>query len=293
MQILSNILADIKGLKDISQLRIDDLHVCSPFAAVQLSDGSIGSAGNYAVQNHTAGYQPARIREEYLESIEKDPLLLDTLCDDRSLVGLSVQVAILSALSQSLLNATVLRAFALSCKPVVAQREAIAGVLKSGDSVSLIGFGGGLDALCTSDRVDHLYVCDFMFQQHEYREIAWRRIKRLGGDQSRVTLVDGVCSGEVVALSDICFITGSALCNGTMEALLSQARKCREVVIQGPSCSLWPMEFFRCSVTLVLTTRKTVAEFEAGKLPGDGIYNFSDLSYLAISPTGKHHRTAN
>ncbi len=293
MQILHNILADIKESKDISQLRLDDLYVCSPFTVVQLNDGSIGSAGNYDVQNHTPGYEPTRVREKYLQSATDDPLLLQTLLDDQSLVGRSIHVAVLSALSQSLLNPIRLRPFGLACNPVVILHEAIRATLEPGDVVSLIGFGGGLDTFCVSELVKHLYVCDFMFQHQEYREIAWRRIKHLGGDPSRVTLVEGNSSRAAIASSEVCFITGSALCNGTMETLLSDARQCREVTVQGPSCSLWPIEFFRRSTTQLLTTIKTLGEFEAGQLSGDDVYVFSDCGYVAISPVDGRQRISN
>ena len=36
----------------------------------------------------------------------------------------------------------------------------------------MIGYGGGLDVFCTSEKVKHLYVCDFMFSEQQYRDIA-------------------------------------------------------------------------------------------------------------------------
>jgi hypothetical protein len=286
MRILEKILADIERLKDISALRLADFYVCSPFTVVQLSDGSIGSAGNYDVQNHTVGYEPMRVKDKYQRQISNEPLLLQTLREDQSFVGLSLHTAILSALSQSLLSAPSLRTFGLTCRPVDNQHSILHRYLRTGDIVTMIGYGGGLDVFCTSEKVKHLYVCDFMFSEQQYRDIAWGHIKKISIDPTRVTLVDGMFSENKISLSDMCFITGSALCNGSMERLLSLAHECREIVVQGPSCSLFPIEFFRRSVTLFLTTLKTPLELEAGKSADDRIFKVVDQHYLAISPLG-------
>src|SRR5438067_80172 len=101
MSILDNVLADVYRQKEISGIYISDFHVCSPFTVVRLSDGSIGSAGNYDVQNHTMGYEPAIVRKKYNALIEDDPLLMESLTNQEGYVDLSLRVAIISALSQS------------------------------------------------------------------------------------------------------------------------------------------------------------------------------------------------
>jgi hypothetical protein len=142
MAILDGIFADVKRLKDISPVRVIDFYVKSPFTVVKLSDGSIGSAGNYDVQNHTADYKPALVKEKYGTHIKNDPLLLETLRYDRSLVGLSLRTAILSALSQDLLNSSTLSIFGLGCKHTNNRHGILRRYLQPWDTIALIGFGG-------------------------------------------------------------------------------------------------------------------------------------------------------
>lgn len=283
MTILQHILDDIRDLKDISSLSLTDFHLCSPFTVVLLSDGSVGSASNYDVQNCTKGYAPAQIKRKYQSHLHNIAVLLEMLRSDESLAGMSLYTAILSALSQDLLNDSTLRPHGLVYRPVFNWHSSVKHLSYESDVVSLIGYGGALDPICASGRFKHLYICDFMFEEAEYREIAWRHIKTMGWASSRITLTDGAATGRSISLSDICFITGSALCNGTMEGLLRLAQGCREVVLQGPSCSLFPAELFRRSVSMLLTTIKTRSEFELGKRAGDDIYKVVDRNYIAIS----------
>jgi hypothetical protein len=282
MLLLRQMLADIQALKDTSSLAVEDFFVCSPFTVVRLNDGSFGSAGNYEVQNHQPGYQADLLRKQYAMQICDDPLLFHTLQEDSRPAALSLRVAILSALSQSLLEPNSLASAGLTCTPLLDPQEPLESRLRPGDTVSLIGYGGGLETFCASKRVSRLYVCDFAFQHRKYRDLAWQRIKQITDSSDRVTLVDGESRIAPLLLSNVCFITGSALCNGTMEGLLANAQGCREVIVQGPSCSIFPPALFRSTVTMLLTTRKSAEEFEAGKLPTNDIYEFADRDYIAI-----------
>jgi uncharacterized protein (DUF4213/DUF364 family) len=287
VEILEQILADLRELKDFSSVYLKDFHVCSPFTVVLLSDGSVGSAGNYSVQNHVMGYVPDRVKENYAALSRFDPLLLETLRDDHTLVGRSLFTAILSALSQDVLNQSMLSAYGLTIVPTPNWHVAVQRLLRSGDTVQMIGYGGALPLFCTSNSIQNLHVCDFSFSDREYRDIAKQEIESFGFDLSNVTFCSDVSELDPFDGCDVYFITGSALCNDTMEQLLERSAGCREVIIQGPSCSVFPCEFFRRSATLVLTTRKSRAEFQAGGHAGDEIYDYVDQDYVAISWQGR------
>ena len=286
MQILDQILTDLSEVKDLSSVYLKDFHVCSPFTVVLLSDGSVGSAGNYSVQNHVNGYVSDRVKDHYAGLLRSDPLLLQTLRNDQSLVGRSLFTAILSALSQDVLNHSVLSAYGLTIAPATNWHAVVQRLLRPGDVVKMIGYGGALPLFCTSSSVRKLQVCDFSFGDQKYRELAKQEIESFGFNFANVTLCADVSDLDPFHASDVYFITGSALCNGTMKQLLDRANGCREVIIQGPSCSVLPREFFRRSATLVLTTRKSRVEFNAGGRAGDEIYEYVDQNYVAISRQG-------
>src|SRR5206468_4240783 len=129
-----------------------------------------------------------------------------------------------------------------------------AGRLCTNDTVTVIGFGGLLDAVCRWGRAHHIYVCDFIFREEKYRNSGERRLNKLTRGRKNWTLIDDVIGTDILSRSDIALLTGSAICNGTLDELLDRCRSCREVILQGPSCSLVPSEFFRRGVTMVVTT---------------------------------------
>ncbi len=280
---LSKIFDTIVQARSINNLGIEDMHLCSPFTAVKLTDSSIGSAGNYAVQNGQPGYNPNSVKLSYQSLLQHDPLLIDTLKGDTSLAGLSLFNSVLSALSQSLLTREMLLPYGIACQDVDNPFGILDQVILKGDVVSLIGYGGALDLLCSSPYLKRLHVYDFMFDKKIYREMALNQIETLGGDLEKINLIGTDTKLSALKDSDVCFITGSALCNGTMEYLLNSVSYCREVIIQGPSISLFPVMFFELPVTYILTTRKSVKEFEAASKCDDTIYDFVDRNYIVMN----------
>ena len=99
-----------------------------------------------------------------------------------------------------------------------------------------------------------------------------------------VILIDEAESASILENSNIVFITGSALSTGTMESLLEHSKKAREVIIQVPSASIFPIEFFKTNVTHIFTTIKTKDELELGELNGAPILKVVDKNYVHIYP---------
>ncbi len=280
--ILNAIFDDIRQMRETSDLCIEDLDVSTPFSILRLSDGSVGSASNYDVQNGNQQHDPSEARASYRSFLVNDPLLVKTLQRDPTLTGLSIRTAVLSALSQPLFRVDVLHRLGYGYRMLTDKVEALAERLRPGDTVTVVGFGGLLDAVCRSEQIRHIYVCDFLFREPKYRKAAERRMAKLCRRSGSWTLLCGSLCGKALARSSVALITGSALCNGTMEELLALSSGCREVVLQGPSCSLLPTEFFRRSVTLLLTTRKNNEEWEQGSGMGNRIYSLVDRNYFAV-----------
>jgi hypothetical protein len=282
--ILNSIFDDIRQIREISGVFIEDLDVSTPFTILRLSDGSVGSAGNYDVQNGNQRHSPSDARAWYLSHVASDPLLMETLGQDNSLTGLSLKTSVLSALSQPFFHVNGLRNLGYGYQMLADMGQALAGRLRPGDTVTVVGFGGLLDAICRSPQVAHVYVCDFLFREARYRKAGERRLAKLGRRFGGYTFLDGTQYSEALASSSVSVITGSTVCNGTIEELLALSSGCREVILQGPSCSLLPTEFFRRSVTLVVTTHKLREEWDQGVGMGNHIYSLVDRSYFAMYP---------
>ena len=56
---------------------------------------------------------------------------------------------------------------------------------------------------------------------------------------------------DILTRADIAIISGSALVEGGLEDLLSLCRRAREVVLAGPTASMWPEPLFRRGVTVL------------------------------------------
>jgi uncharacterized protein (DUF4213/DUF364 family) len=58
-------------------------------------------------------------------------------------------------------------------------------------------------------------------------------------------------AGEVLPEADVAIITGSALVEGGLDQLLELCRGAHEIVLAGPTASLWPEPFFARRVTIM------------------------------------------
>lgn len=285
--ILDKTMQEIHRVKDLRGLRIEEIYLRSYFTVLTLCDGSIGSAGNYDVQGPltgTAKYDPSSVERDLLEKVEEDPLLLHHLTGRNELFETSLYVSVVSALSQELLSPSYLRDYGLRIRKMDGWGAMLRKLTRANDTVTLIGFGGGLTVFLRS-RVKRLYVSDLAFQDEATLAFAVRELEKLitqHAFEGEVVLTDSENIGSTIADSDLVFITGSALCNETMEGLLDHSMGCREIIVQGPSASIFPVELFNRKVTHLFTTVKTEEERILGRLSGSPILRVVDNRYVHV-----------
>jgi hypothetical protein len=85
------------------------------------------------------------------------------------------------------------------------------------------------------------------------------------------SLSDGSDLGPRMRGADLVCISGSTLCNGSLERLLEAASNCRAIVLQGQSAGIHPAALFLRGVSLVSTTLKPadlVESFDRNLLTG-------------------------
>lgn len=86
---------------------------------------------------------------------------------------------------------------------------------------------------------------------------------------------------ELLPLCDVVFVTGSAVTNGTLEAVLPWCTKAREVVVIGPSTPLYPEVFADTGVTVIAGATwlpQHHARALEGIAAGLGFHDMADLS---------------
>ena len=168
MSILDKTLREISKIKDLSKLKIRKILLKSYFAVVSLSDGSIGSAGNYDIRFSSdslvaLNYDSLVVEEHLTNLVEEDPLLLNYLELRDQPFKESLYLSIISALSQELLSDACLYAYSLKINQNIFWGTTLKNLLKVSDTVCFIGFGGGLDVFLQSN-IKRLYISDIAFK---------------------------------------------------------------------------------------------------------------------------------
>jgi len=116
----------------------------------------------------------------------------------------------------------------------------------------VIGFGGFIENLCEHRDVELIMIADLQYDR--MREEMEAFVKRYPGKQ--IQLSDGSHIDKSIRAADLVCITGSTLCNGTLEAIMAEA-KGRRVILQGQSVAIHPVFLFASGAELVFTAIKT------------------------------------
>lgn len=228
--------------------RIRRLVLGSYFTGVELDDGSVGAAMSY--YRLRAG-QLAAVSAELQVQLRSDPLLSRTLAGWRRSDALdrSLRVAIASALAAPVIRAGGDETFVASptCPfdPFEGRRRAV-----------VVGFGGYLRTLAAHRDVRAVHVLELTLEQR--RRAIFAEIEALSARHPGVaiTVSDGSDARDRLLCADVICITGSALCNGTMDGLLALAPRSARIVVQGQSASVHPAALFERGVDLAATTLK-------------------------------------
>jgi len=236
------------GLAEAGRLdrRTVRLRLTNYFNIVQLDDGSVGAAANYAPLAEPELEDRCRFFERELNH---DQLLLQVTKVPGDHLALSVRVATISAL----------------CTPILRQGgdarfvalPAMPGAIFTGArSAVVIGFGGYMHALAGMPSINTLHVADLQYGRRRAEMDTARERYQAARPDLIMTMSDGSDLQRRLIGADLVCITGSALCNGSMESLLQAAASCPRVIVQGQSAAIYPAELFQRGVTMVSTTLK-------------------------------------
>jgi Putative heavy-metal chelation len=252
---------------------VRSIYLSNYFNAVQLDEGSVGAAMNYCRFKSDGAIHTTRALLE--AKLDADPVLLSYLSEDEEpdLLQLSLKTCVVSALSRPLL---------LEPSGVEVRTEFAAEFLPDARAAVIIGFGGYMDYIILRTNAKLVHVSDL-----DYARGARRMDRRLDYyrrlfPEKTITISDGSDNAERLAEADLISITGSAFCNGTMEALLDAGRNAKTIVVQGQSASILPEVLFEKGVTLVSTTVKPEDLLEVARTDGG---RFRSLLEGKLPPT--------
>lgn len=233
------------------KLRVTKINLQYLYTVIELNNGEIGVAMNYAnagFSNSKNVFAAQKDSTYLLNQTKKDALLINTLLDGcyakkLSLSHQSVLCAIFSALCRRLYDSSTLNIKTGSIN--------LNELARNNDKISIIGFGGYMEQALRSDKFSHVFIADLLYSELEGKNMLDARIEKYKTypENKQVVLHDGVNNNLFIEKSDIVCVTGSALCNGTMQELLEASRSCRSVIVSGHSGLLPPTIYFGYGVT--------------------------------------------
>ncbi len=156
-------------------------------------------------------------------------------------------------------------------------RELADDPFKRAHSAMVVGFGGFMQELCEHPDVKTIFIVDFGYDRFRDKMNGFAA----GFPEKRILLSNGTHTLEILQehVPDVICISGSTLCNGTLEPLLSAAAGSR-IILQGQSAGIHPRYLFREGVNLVVSTVKphNLAELAALDVFGKYMKDILDSS---------------
>lgn len=258
-RILTATLEYLRGCSQTARVPIIEMHLTRYFSIVELADTSVGACMSYyrladnvlrATEDILTGQLSGKPAAA-IDQAEIDELISPTVSNtgQRYLVATSLMASITSALSAPVIRAGGDEVFATVCRRP-------SPWVNNAESALVVGFGGYLEALATANTIKKLHIIDLFYEARRSFMETELDVYRCKFPKKVITASAGLPVTNRFRDYDLISITGSALCNGTLEGILAAARSDSILVLQGQSASLHPKKFFEEGISWVSTTLK-------------------------------------
>jgi len=288
-RILLNTLKHVIGRA--STRRLLELHLTRYFTTVELDDGSVGACMSYyrlpdAVLSVAQDSLETQCKKN-LSVVEHFNALVGIICDfvrdgvQQHYIAYSLAASVASALSVSAIHCGGDKDFHVLTQPPF-------GWADDAESGLVVGFGGLLDSLLAEPRIKAVHTIDLSYEQGRDRfEFGLARLRQRFPTK-KISISVQMEHDTDVRQFDFISITGSTLCNGTLEYFLDNARSDAIIVLQGQSASMHPKIFFDSGINWVATTLKPriLTEMARGDHSGEKLRTLLDggLPQIFLTP---------
>jgi hypothetical protein len=132
----------------------------------------------------------------------------------------------------------------------------------------VVGFGGYFHHLATDPDVRVLHAIDLGYDRRRHRQYAAKidaevDALRRADPKKHISLSARLEDTRAdVSDFDLITITGSTLCNGTLDEILARRRPTATVVLQGQSAGIHPSELFDAGISWVATSLKPASVWD-------------------------------
>ena len=129
-----------------------------------------------------------------------------------------------------------------------------------------------MDYLAKAENIRELHIADISYFSRRTKMDSKIKYYRDLYPLKKIEISDGRAVMKRLPEFDVVTITGSALCNGTLDNLLYKAKGCPMIIVQGQSTGIHPKILFERGVRLVVTTIKPRELIYKAMLDINGIY---------------------
>lgn len=258
----------------LSGCRVNAISLGNYFTVIELNDGRVGAGMSYynlpksALKNVQTWVEKKISQEPLLEellfsgSIQKLNFAIPE--NQKYLLICALQTSLISALSANILpdgDKTFYSSTSCSFNP-----------FKEATSALVIGFGGYMEYLAKAEHIKELHVADLSCFSRRTKVDSKIEYYRDLYPLKKIEISNGSAAMKKLPEFDVVTITGSALCNGTLDNLLYKANGCPMIIVQGQSAGIHPKILFERGVHLVVTTIKPRELIYKAILDINGIY---------------------
>lgn len=260
--ILYKTLMSLQSHPGRSKGRLKELHLTRYFTTVELDDDSVGACMSYyglsdpVLKDVERGLERL-LHDDVIAALDRSAMertvdMFVPVRRERTLLCLSVTASIASALSAPLIAAGGDADFRATDRFRCRWTE-------GADNALLIGFGGYLEALAREEQIKRLHIVDLLYEQRRDEIDARLAVYRRRIPTKIFSASASLETPDSLSEFDLICVTGSTLCNGTLETILDGARNDARVIVQGQSASIYPRVLFEAGVDWIATTFKPVA----------------------------------
>jgi hypothetical protein len=237
---------------------LTEIHLTRFFTTVELDDGSVGACMSY----YRLSDAVLDIVERRIQLTYSNPFEVGNADSFRGLIAEQVPsenqrdclIASVTATVISALSAPAIRSG--GDEWFVVDRHRPSNWTNGAESALVVGFGGFLEPLVFEERIKSVHVVDFSY---DVMKNDWgARIDEWAAKNpaKRITGSRSLDPATRLRDFDLVSITGSTLCNGTLEYFLAHVRHDAVVILQGQSASLHPKVLFELGIKWIATTLK-------------------------------------
>jgi len=258
-RILTKTMNYLRSCPWAAQAPIAELHLTRYFSTVELANASVGACMSYyrlsnnllkaaedVLGKHLSGRAAIGIHEGDIDELVSQ---VTSNAEQRYLVATSLMASLASALSAPMIVSGGDDVFATVC-----QRPS--PWVDDAESALVVGFGGYLEALAEASTIKRLHVIDLFYERLCNTIEDELNVYRHKFPQKVISASACLSGTNLLSDYDLIAITGSTLCNGTLEDILGGARSDSIVVLQGQSASMHPRYLFEEGIAWISTTVK-------------------------------------